>query len=104
MVIRKIAHKYGVSQSIVSRIFREHEPEVSRNKSRRLTHISLNIRRPMVYNIIIRNLNNAIQVQKYLEEELEITISANRVRQILKQEDLTAQHKKKRPKLTRAHI
>jgi transposase len=104
IVIRKIAHKYGVSLSIVPRILREHEPEASRNKARRPSRISLNTRRLMVRNIITRNLDNAIQVQKYLEEELEITISANRVRQILKQEDLTTQHKKKRPKLTRAHI
>jgi hypothetical protein len=58
----------------------------------------------MVRNITNGVLDNAIQVQRYLQEELDVVISVNRVRQILRQEDLTAQHRIKRPKLTKIHI
>ena len=104
MSTRRIAAKYRVSQSSVARISRTVPEDVLRPKAGRPGRVSLTTRRLMVRNITAGFLDNAVQVQRFLKEELGVDISANRVRQILKEEDLTAQHKKKRPKLTKEHI
>src|SRR5574338_487701 len=51
MTTRRITHKYAVSQSIVSRILREYEPDTQRTKAGRPGRVTLATRRLMVRSI-----------------------------------------------------
>jgi transposase len=83
-----IAHKYHVS-----RISRTLSTTIIHPKSGRPPKISLKTRGHTVRQVTAGFLNNAVEVQKYLKDEHGIDITASRVRQFLRQEDLTAQHK-----------
>jgi len=100
---RAIARKLSVSQSTVSRLAKTVERDSSAPKAGRPGRISLTTRRAMVRNITTGVLENAVEVQRYLREELNVEITAARVRQILRQEDMSSQHQIKKPKLTAEH-
>ena len=98
--------KHSVSQSTVSRLARTLPENVQadlRSKGGRPARITPTTKRLMVRRITNGELDNAVQVQKYLNDELNIKLSVNRVREILREEGLTAVHKKKKPKLTEKH-
>ena len=83
---RFIAHKFGVSQASVNRIAKTSDLDVVRPKAGRPGRVSMTSRRLLVRQITTGILENAVQVQRYLHEELNVEITANRVRQILKEE------------------
>ena len=103
MKIRDIAAKHYVSVSTVNRLVKTVEDTSRRPKAGRPCKVTLTTRRHIVRNITSGELENAVEVQKHLKEAFNIDLTATRVRQILREENLTATHKKKKSKLAERH-
>lgn len=103
---RAVARKHNVSQSFVSQLARTLPEDVRYDIQRRAgrpSRISATTRRFLVRNITNGEVDNAVQAQKLLADELGVRVSPDRVRQILRQDGLSAQKKVKKPKLTIRH-
>lgn len=103
MSTRSIAAKYYVSQSTVTRLRRTLPDIIPRLKAGRPGKVTPTSRRLMVRSVTNGLLENAIEVQRFLQEQLNINISVNRVREILREENLCGQKKVRKPKLTPSH-
>ena len=95
MATRRIAYKYKVSQSAVSRIARQLSPDRVHPKSGQPVMISLTTRRYIIRQVTNGNLDNVVEVQRHLKNEHGIDITAARVCQTLRQEDLMLNTKRK---------
>ena len=101
---RNIATKFKVSQSKVAQIAKSIKEDIPSFINGRPSKVSNTTRHLIVREITSGNLENAVEAKKYLSEKLNITISTNRVRQILKEEGMTSTRLTKGPKLTPKHI
>lgn len=104
MSSRVIASKYKVSQSSVARIAKTIKEDLPPSHSGHPSKLSKTTRHSIIRDITSGNLQNAVQAQEYLSTHLNITVSTNRVRQILKEEGMTTVRLTKGPKLTPKHI
>jgi transposase len=103
MSTRCIAQKNSVSQSKVSQIAQTVRKDLPPSKAGRPSGVSPSTRRVIIRSITNGELKNAVDAQRYLSHQLNINISTNRVREILREEGLTAVRKVKRPKLVPRH-
>jgi hypothetical protein len=69
----------------------------------RPSKLSANTKRLIIREVTNGNLQTAVDVQRRLSNDFSAHVSVNRARQVLKEGGLTADHKKRRPKLTLEH-
>jgi transposase len=99
-----VAEKHAVSRWKARQLAEKEKGNVQEPKRGRPSKISAKTRRLMVREVTNGTLQTAVDVQKRLSEDFSEHVSANRVRRILKQEGLTADHKEHRPRLTAKHL
>jgi transposase len=103
MSTRQISSKYSVPQTSVSRIAQNIKEDIPPPRRGRPSNITKNTRCEIVRDITSGRLKNTIQVKDKLSKEYKIEISPNRIREILREEGLSAEKKKKKPFLGPKH-
>lgn len=100
---REIAIKYNVSQSKVSQIAKEIKGDIPKVKMGRPSRVSDQTKRYLVQGIITSKFKTAVEATKVLKENLQVELSASRVKQILNENGLKGVIKKKKPFLSLKH-
>jgi transposase len=102
--IRQLASKYKISQSKVAQIAKNIKEDIPPRKSYRPTKFTKESKIDLVRNITNGNFQTAIEARDYLSKNFNIDVSANRIRQVLKDEGLSTKRKSKKPKLSAKQI
>jgi transposase len=100
---RAVAKKFKISQSTVVKYSKEITQDYSKRRPGRPGRISDQTKRYIVQKVSSNVLKTAVEVKKYLNDELNIDVSANRVREVLHEKGLKGIIKKKKPFLSAKH-
>lgn len=104
LTTREIASRAGVSQATVSRVISQQPTLVAKAKPGRKPALSKRLVAIMTRKIDSGELDNAVQVQKYLETYENVSVSAQTVRNALKKSGRKASPKVKKPLLQPRHV
>jgi transposase len=99
----QIATKLGISRGMISKIKKQHLPELLAPKLGRPKIIAPHTVRHVVRKMASGDLTTAMDAKKFLENDLDTFISPNTVRRALKSQGLVARVRVKKPMLNARH-
>jgi transposase len=100
---RKIARQLRVGRMIVSNVRAEARSNAQKPRAGRPAKLTATDKRRLVRTITSGKADNAVQLKRQLRDVTNVQCGVDTVRRALKEADLQAVHKVKKPKLSRRH-
>ena len=101
--VREIQSRTGIGKSTIGRIKKEVDTNKENNKGGRPSKLSSHDKQSIVHQITTGKLDNAVQATHFINSILPNPVSAQMVRNVLKEKGFSSVIKKKCPLLKRRH-